>query len=387
MLLYNLTNRDGQTTLSVFGETLDKVVAGTHPNFQALLEYLTTTPDEDIDEEHVHDLIDPAVGIGKAMAAITDRVTFDLHTLYFDGLPVEGVLAQHIKDKMLANDQDWHRLVKFMLNLDANPSRRCQAAVYAWVERNGLTITPDGNFIGYKAVQANGESLTAGPNNYVNGELLGEPGVPYHVPHEIGTVVSKKRGDVDDNPALVCSVGLHVGTKDYAEGFGPRLLTVEVNPADVVSVPDSDLEYKIRTCAYKVVALADPVQFSLPSYDPPRFEDDDEDNEDDDDDWNDWNDWDDWDDEEDAEDPDEESASLVIAAQHHSEVVAKPKTLEEHAQDDANLRADLENPTFGHKPLARKWSHLTTESSVRRYRKAHGISLTLRTKVKDALDA
>jgi hypothetical protein len=44
---------------------------------------------------------------------------------------------------------------------------------------------------------------------------------------------------------------------DYAEGFGRggNLMIVEINPADVVSVPnDSDCQ-KLRTCKYKVVSL------------------------------------------------------------------------------------------------------------------------------------
>ena len=51
--------------------------------------------------------------------------------------------------------------------------------------------------------------------------------------------------------------GFHAGSLDYAEGFGRggNLMIVEINPADVVSVPnDSDCQ-KLRTCKYKVVSL------------------------------------------------------------------------------------------------------------------------------------
>jgi hypothetical protein len=51
----------------------------------------------------------------------------------------------------------------------------------------------------------------------------------------------------------------------------------------------------------------------------------------------------------------------------------KGLTLAQIAEQIPALKEDLANRDFGHKPLARKWSAVTTESSVRRYRKAHNI--------------
>ena len=62
---------------------------------------------------------------------------------------------------------------------------------------------------------------------------------------------------VCDDASVGCSDGFHAGSLDYAEGFGRggNLMIVEINPADVVSVPnDSDCQ-KLRTCKYKVVSL------------------------------------------------------------------------------------------------------------------------------------
>jgi hypothetical protein len=60
-------------------------------------------------------------------------------------------------------------------------------------------------------------------------------------------------------------------------------------------------------------------------------------------------------------------------------------TLAQNAALVPDLARDLADTSLGHKPLARKWSNLTTESSVRRYRKANGIQVSTWTKVKDAL--
>lgn len=439
-MFYTLTNRDGQQTLSVFGETFEKVVAATHPNFTTLVNYLTTT--EPHDEEHVRGLVDPTVGIGQVLQQhFGDRVAFDMHHLYLDGLKVEGGLANAIKQRMLAADQDWERFVRFLVNLDENPSYKAQQAVWRWVERHGLTITEDGCFIGYKGVNLDGTSKSSGPNNYINGEYFGEPGVEYHVPHEIGTVVSKKRAQVDDNTAQACSVGLHVGTREYATNFAPRLLTVKINPADVVSVPDRDLEVKIRVCKYEVLELAKHAAYEHTSYDPnPETANKSEER---------------VNKEADLADLTEEQRKAYNhsrkAGQDHDvaldfalddtrhsfeEQVAEEIAQEyqepeeayealttdtntfvdaeggEHAysKDEAtqgslglgvqpsadfnlstnagmipDLQADLEDTRLGHKPLARKWANLTTEASVRRYRKSNGIKTSFAAKVKDAL--
>ena len=65
------------------------------------------------------------------------------------------------------------------------------------------------------------------------------------------------RNKVDDNKDVGCSKGLHAGTLEYASGYAcdnDKLVLVEIDPADVVSIP-TDCEFqKLRTCKYKVVA-------------------------------------------------------------------------------------------------------------------------------------
>jgi hypothetical protein len=64
------------------------------------------------------------------------------------------------------------------------------------------------------------------------------------------------RSLVDDNRDVACSVGLHVGNHHYASTFlggGSKLLTVKVNPRDVVSVPSDSNDEKIRACRFTVL--------------------------------------------------------------------------------------------------------------------------------------
>lgn len=65
------------------------------------------------------------------------------------------------------------------------------------------------------------------------------------------------RNLVDPNAAVGCSRGFHVGSLNYADkhyhsGSG-RIIIVEVDPKDAVSVPHES-EHKLRTCKYKVIS-------------------------------------------------------------------------------------------------------------------------------------
>jgi hypothetical protein len=65
------------------------------------------------------------------------------------------------------------------------------------------------------------------------------------------------RNKVDDNKEVGCSYGFHAGTLEYASDFASdsdKLVVVEIDPADVVSIPTDCNFQKLRTCRYKVVA-------------------------------------------------------------------------------------------------------------------------------------
>lgn len=386
-------------------ETVNRIITRANPSFDRLSAYLLSTDEHDVDTVRL--LVDPAVAIGRSLQAeFGGRVTFDLHHFYLDGVREDSVLADHIKDRVLSGDTDWHRLVRFLVRLDANPSKRAKDAVWGWVEKHGVTIAQDGRMIGYKGLVEGVDALTgetcpvsyhSGPNNFIDGVLYGETGESYQVPHRLGTVISKRRADVDDNGSLACSTGLHVGAYSYAKTFGENradgarystmgrmadtlpnstFALVAFGPEAVVSVPeDGTADWKIRVHEYEVTEFLEVVEDVLkdkPVYDvktpapfipagepkPERVDNRDL---------------------VEAEDPVEEEVE---------ETTQEPSgdlTLAENAALVPDLAKDLADPSIGHKPLARKWSHLTTEASVRRYRKAQGISLSLGSRVRDAL--
>ena len=129
-----------------------------------------------------------------------------------------------------------NRLRKFLDNCANNPSSDSVGQLFCWVTNHNLTITDDGKFIAYKGVN----------NDYTDcytGAIDNSPGAE----------VIMERSEVNSDPLIGCSTGLHVANKDYAITYGSRLLTVLVDPADVVSVPqDCDFQ-KIRVCRYVVL--------------------------------------------------------------------------------------------------------------------------------------
>lgn len=413
------------------GETVNRVVTRTHPNFERLVTYLISEPNPDVD--HVHGLVDPTVGIGRMLQEeFGDRITFDLHHFYIDGIPEVSACAKAVKDRVLDGSTDWRRLVRFLVRVQENPSKRAKDAVWEWVEKHGVTIAEDGRMLGFKGLVPGTDAVTGetnvpvsvhrGPNNFIDGQVYGQPGEAYQVPHRLGSVISKRRADVDDSTDKACSTGLHVGAYSYAKTFGENredgarystmgrvaastpqstFALVAFAPEDVVSVPGSDSDWKIRVCKYEVVEFLEEVKDvlkdkpiydvktpapSLPADEPfvgeptveahePDFEDTEVEEEDEilDGDSNEPGDV-EYDGvvSEDYDETKEDTRDFVP----RSDLVEPTKgtgllgkiVLRDWAEANDDLARDLASD-MGNTAVARKYSDITTESSVRRYRK------------------
>ena len=130
-------------------------------------------------------------------------------------------------------------LVKFLDKLMQNPSRRAVNELYSFLEHKQMPITPNGNFLAYKGVR---DDYT----DWYSGKFA----------NNVGTVLEMPRNGVCDDAEQGCSYGFHAGTYEYAQNYGSggHLLMVEINPADVVSVPNDCECQKLRTCKYEVKA-------------------------------------------------------------------------------------------------------------------------------------
>lgn len=158
--------------------------------------------------------------------------------VYYEGEPVHNMVVDKILDFM-RNGLPYKPLVKFAGKLMENPSRRAVDELYSFLEHKNMPITPEGNFLAYKGVTSDFKDCYS--NKFDN---------------SVGQTLSMTRNTVCDDANVGCSQGFHAGSYEYAKGYashGGNLMIVEINPADVVSVPHDCECQKLRTASYKVV--------------------------------------------------------------------------------------------------------------------------------------
>ena len=273
---------ENSLTVSVEGKTY--TINSGHPSWKQAIESLKRK-----DYQALKDL----VSVQKAFCSFTgDKVKIVDNQVFFNGEPINSYLYEKIlsfMEKGLPHES----LIKFLERLMANPSRRAVTELYSFLRHKSLPITDDGTFLAYKSVRSDYTDHHTGNFN-----------------NSIGNALEMTRNNVCDDSSQGCSVGFHAGSLQYASSFGGAdsvLLIVEIDPADVVSVP-SDCEcQKLRTCKYKVVAKYDgplPEHYTKDAqsaYDP-------QDNSD----YEKYDDDSDWDKDKDSDDESEEQISITV---------------------------------------------------------------------------
>lgn len=166
----------------------------------------------------------------------------------------EFALPTGLNDTVLTymdKELNFDRLIKFAIKLADNPSRSSVQQLFNFIKNTNLTITEDGDFIGYKSVNADF-------TDRYSGKFDNSP----------GKVVKMPRREIDENPEVTCSYGLHVATYDYAHNIYQGDVTVfcAVNPRDVVSCPTDYKRSKLRCCQYTVLGVSEG-EFKSPAYD------------------------------------------------------------------------------------------------------------------------
>lgn len=171
------------------------------------------------------------------------KFTVEDGVVFVDGVAAPPVLSSKII-KFSDEGLPYQPLVKFAENLQKNPSYRAVNELFQFLEKNDHPITENGNFIAYKKVRSDFMDIYSGTFD-----------------NSPGTVVEVPRNQVDENSAQTCSNGLHVANWDYAKNhYGSNedtMLEVEVNPADVVAIPNDYNQSKMRVCKYTVLDVVD----------------------------------------------------------------------------------------------------------------------------------
>jgi hypothetical protein len=182
-------------------------------------------------------IVNPEIRL-KSLYASYEGIEVKDGNLYVFGDPIHSTIAKRVIS-FIEHGLDCVHLFKFILKLNMNPSKRAVDELYTFLEHRALPVTDNGNFLAYKAVRVD-------YTDKYTGKFL----------NTIDSVLEMPRNKVDDNKENGCSYGFHAGSVDYAKDFmnaDGHLMIVEINPADVVSIP-TDCQYqKLRTCKYKVV--------------------------------------------------------------------------------------------------------------------------------------
>lgn len=219
---------DRSLTAVIDGKTF--TMQSDHPSFQSAKEALAADDSDGL--EALFNVSQSIINYAEGGVAVQAGQVF------YNGEPVHG----HVVDRILNFMREglpYKPLMLFLDGLMANPSRRAIKELYTFLEHKQMPLTPDGNFLAYKSVRQDWTDHHTGKFS-----------------NTVGTTHEMARNKVCDDANVGCSDGFHAGSLSYAKSFGgvgSRLLIVEINPADVVSVPvDADCQ-KLRTTKYKVV--------------------------------------------------------------------------------------------------------------------------------------
>ena len=181
----------------------------------------------------VPDLISPKKAIQQF---VKGHFEFIDGVLYEEGVAVRSAISERLLT-MYSEGFPVEPLLKFYKNIKENPSISSANELYGFLEKNSLPITEDGCFIAYKRVRADYLDCYTGTMD-----------------NSIGKVVEMDRSKVNGDRTQTCSTGLHFCSHSYLQHFGgDRIVTVKINPKDVVSIPTDYNDAKGRCCKYEVI--------------------------------------------------------------------------------------------------------------------------------------
>ena len=268
-VLYSITNSaEFQGGSVTFADGNTYPFSSDHPKYDDIIAALLAGEDETT----IFGLVSPFEAIFLNFAHITDRVSRKGMHLYFDGdllgTSIAKVIIETMDDEGYEKGTVWRSYVAFLERLMTNPSQESRDHLYKYVESHGLTITDDGMLLIYKGVKDMGDGNGVFRSSHAGYGIVTTPDgtiTEYendHLPNAVGYVVSMPRTKVDVNRRQHCSNGLHAGTYEYAKDFAPVLLTVLVDPRDVVAVPEDYNNAKIRVSKYTVLEVNEGKQYT-----------------------------------------------------------------------------------------------------------------------------
>lgn len=235
-----------ENSITIFWEGKPYTLRKDHANFKLAHDAIMEARYDDLG-----DLLDIAKSVENF---IEGDIEVKDESVYYKGHRLHGVVVDKLLDMLRAGMKDSVPLVNFITRLQSNPSANSVNELYSFMSYKSLANTPEGKIYGYKGVQSDFWSSTGNADTIV---VQGQTNERHQIFNGVGETIEVARRCVDDNKDNHCSHGLHIGSFDYADswaGSDGRLLLIEFDPEDAVSVPTDCNFQKLRVCKYKVVS-------------------------------------------------------------------------------------------------------------------------------------
>jgi hypothetical protein len=263
---YNIVSMGDTSNITAFIDGEMYTASNDHPNWDSIVTGAISG------DEGIADLFDVAETVSKRFEQLTERVSVRNGQIYFDGDELDRAETKQIVRFLDDGVDDWEPLVLFLEKVQTNPNEHSREQLYSWLEHHDFPIDSDGDIIAYKGVKVvdDGYRSISQGKAIVDGEEHSGA-----IPNNVGSVVEMPRSEVHHDPSTGCSRGLHAGSWDYASGFAQgAVLTVKINPRDVVSVPTDCDWAKVRVCRYIVTGVTESEHTSAYWADDEDYEDD-----------------------------------------------------------------------------------------------------------------
>lgn len=241
---FNLVRRDGSANITVVMNGEMFVADDAHPLFDEIVEAAIDG------DESVVDLFDTSRRAAAVLENLSERVQVANSRVWVDQTEVDDVFADLLIDLLDEGTENYQPYVNFLEKVYSNTSEGIRENLSRWLKAEQFSILPNGNILGYRGLNSDYTSKHAGPG-IVNGVQ-----VKGHLDNSVGNVLELPVELVEVNAAKGCASGLHVGTYEYASGwagYGGVVVSVEVDPRHVRSVPYECSSSKMRVSKYKVL--------------------------------------------------------------------------------------------------------------------------------------
>lgn len=235
------------TTLSFSGH-----VEEDKDTFEAIESAYEEAVEKDLGFNYIQEVFNDALGVSENTSTIIEDMGAVIDpnekTITF---PNGIVFNEDIADvfKHMKTKEEAERFFKFVDLLAANPREYVYESLTYWIMTNpSLDILEDGRIKGYRGLNQDFTSIRSGYGIIngveVNGHHDNSPGNILEFPVEL----------TDHDAANACSIGLHVGTKRYAENYGQgKYVTVAFSPEDVVSSVTDSRQEKLRVSKMEIL--------------------------------------------------------------------------------------------------------------------------------------